>query len=105
MAVRKTKTGKYEVTFRGPDGRERQRTIANKAAAVKFEREQRLDVGRGVYTELQRDRRTVIQWATVYMAGLVHVTPKTMSRYVSIVRTHILPTRGKRRLDSIEHGE
>jgi integrase len=105
MAVKQTANGKWQATFRGPDGRERQRTFIRKGQAERWEREKRTDVGRGVYAELSRNRRAVSEWALLWAAGLVHVTPKTKDRYEGIIRTHVLPRWGRRRLDSITHAE
>jgi integrase len=105
MAVKRTAAGTWETRFRGPDGRERSKTLPTKLLAQRWEREHRSDIGRGVFAELPRDRTTVAEWAPLWLAGIVHVTPKTKDRYAGIVKAHIIPTWGPRRLDSISHAE
>jgi integrase len=105
MAVTKTKTGKWQATFRGPDGRERQKTFARKLDAQRWERDQRTDVGRGEYVERGRDRHTIGDLVTLYRASIVHVTPKTRERYEGICDSHVLPKWGSRRPSTITHTE
>ena len=105
MAVTKTRAGTYKVRMRGPDGREVTKTFATKALAQQWERNSRTDVDRGTFVKIQPGRTTVGEWAQVWLAGLVRPTASTRYRYQGILRTHILPRWGSRRLDSVGHGE
>jgi hypothetical protein len=63
MAVTKQPNGKWQATYRGTDGRERQRTFATKAKGEQLEREQRTDVARGAWVDPQAGRETFGNYA------------------------------------------
>ena len=105
MSVKETGAGKHVATFRGPDGRERQRTFTNRKAAERWEREGRSDAGRGIDPEPRGGQVTGEEWARVWMRAQAHLSPSTLERYAGIVRTHILDAWGPRRLNRITHAE
>jgi integrase len=52
----------------------------------------RHDLARGEYVDPLWARMTVGEWTTQWMAGRVHLKPKTLVPYESLLKTQILPT-------------
>jgi integrase len=105
MAVVRTAKGKYQATYRGADGRERQQTFSSKLDAQQWERERRADVSRGSWTDPTRSKLTLGRWAESYMAGRVHLKPKTLAGYESLLRTQILPRWAEVPLRNVGHAD
>jgi integrase len=103
MGIRQTSAGKYEVTVRGPDGRERQKTLRTKLLAERWEREARTDAGRGIDPQPRGGNVPVDAWAETWLTAQAHLSPSSRERYAGIIRTHILPTWGRLPLNRITH--
>jgi integrase len=97
--------GRYQATYRGSDGRERQQTFNTKALAERWEREGRTDAGRGIDIAPVLGKVTCGSWSETWLRAQAHLAPKTYDRYAGIVTTHILPRWAERPLASITHAE
>ncbi len=89
--------------WRDPAGVQRKRTFSRKYDA------ERLLTGvehaqlTGAYVDPARSQMTVGEWAAPWMAGRVHLKPKTVESYASLLRRRILPTWGTVPLTKVSH--
>jgi hypothetical protein len=91
MAVTKQSNGKWQASYRGADGRERQRTFAKQADANRWEREQRTDVARGAWVDPRAGRETFGDYARRWQAMQVHHRPNTVRRETATIERHLVP--------------
>lgn len=93
ISKRKTKTGedRFDVLYRGPDGRERSKTFRTRRDARAFESEQQVAMRKGVWTDPKAGRVTLADWSEQWLAGLVSVSNRTQKIYEDNVRLHLLP--------------
>src|SRR3712207_1615900 len=63
-----------------------------KRDADRWEGEQRAAIRNDVWVDPGRSKQTVGQWAETWMAGRVHLKPKTLASYRSLLTTQVLPT-------------
>jgi integrase len=83
--------GKFLPRFRGPDGREVSKAFDRKIDATRWLTQQTAAVDRGDYVSPKAGRLTVGEWAEVWMSGRVHLKPKTVASYRSLLDTRVLP--------------
>ena len=93
---RQTKAGhvRYEVRFRGSDGRERSRTFRTRKEAERYERGQQTDLDQGEWVDPRNGRVTLGRWAAEWQRTVVHLRPTTQRIYDANLRNHILPDLG-----------
>lgn len=66
--------------------------FTRKRDAEGWEEEQKATLRTGTWVDPGRSKLTVGEWAETFMAGRVHLKPKTLSSYRSLLRTQVLPT-------------
>lgn len=91
----------YRVLWRDPDGKQRSMSFKTRKEAQRFEKGLEADLDRGKYQDPQTGSETFAEWSERVMAGLV-IKPKTRASYESLLRVHILPVFGEKRLRSIK---
>lgn len=91
--------------WRDPDGRQRKRSFARKVDADRFLIGIESSKLTGTYLDPVAGRTTLGDWAAGWMAGRVHLKPKTVASYESLLRTRILPRWGDVALARIGRGE
>jgi integrase len=89
---------RYEVRFRGADGKERSRTFRVKKEAERYERSQQSALDRGIWVDPRSGRTRLREWANEWQRTVVHLRPKTRRIYDGNLRNHILPVLGDREL-------
>lgn len=96
IVVRKTATGdpRYNVRYRGPDRKVRNKTFRTKKEAERFEREMLTARDRGTWIDPNLGRMTVEKWAAEWQRTNVHLRHKSTSNYEANLRLHILPDLG-----------
>ncbi|HEV3495550.1 MAG TPA: site-specific integrase, partial [Actinomycetes bacterium] len=57
-----------------------------------WEQEQKSAIRNDTWVDPGRSKMTVGQWSETWMAGRVHLKPKTLSSYRSLLATRVLPT-------------
>lgn len=82
---------RYEVRYRGVNGKERSKRFDTKKAAEAYERQQRTAVQRGDWTDPQASRITLAEWVDEWQRSTVHLTAKTRKTYADSMRLHVLP--------------
>lgn len=96
MAIERTLTAKgeprYEVRYRGPDGRER--SFRTRKAAEAYERDQRNLREHGGWADPRASRLTLAAWSHEWLRTIVHLRPSTRRIYEDNLRLHVLPSLG-----------
>jgi integrase len=103
--VEKRGAGRWRARYRAPNGRERSRTFARRADAERFLANAEAAKLRGEWVAPERSRLTIGECASEWMAGRVHLKPKTIASYESLLRTRILPTWETVPLANITNGD
>src|SRR5919106_3557500 len=93
--------GSWQVRYRDPAGRERARNFKRKADAERFSVTVETDKIRGMWSDPRLARITVSEWLPTWHASRVHLRPSTRALSESLLRNHVLPYFGDRRLGSV----
>ena len=107
VRVRTERYGKgdrWRARYFDPNGRERARTFARKAAAERFLAGVEADKSRGLYVDPAAGRITLQEYATSWQAAQVH-RRTTAAAFDSHLRNHILPLLGHRPMGAITRSE
>jgi integrase len=99
--IRRTDGGGWQVRYRDPAGRERARNFRRKADAERFSVTVETDKIRGMWADPRLARITVSEWLPTWQASRVHLRPSTRALAESLLRNHVLPYFGDRRLGSV----
>ncbi len=103
---RKTKDGhRYDVSYRGPDGRERSKTWRTRKDAIAFAATVQADLVRGQWVDPRGANRTFAAWAAQWLQGDPNKRPKTLACDEDTIRLHLNPTLGAKALGSITPNE
>jgi integrase len=92
--------GKWLGRYRGPDGKERTKTLPTKGEAMAWAQEAERGIRRGEWADPSRSRITVGDWSKVWFQSL-SVKPTTRVNYESLLRNQVLPRWGSTRLDHL----
>ncbi len=93
------------VRWRGPDHRQRKRSFRRRVDAERYLAGVSMGLLDGSYIDPARSRLTVGEWSVPWMAGRVHLKPKTLSSYRSLLRTKVLPRWESVALARISHAD
>lgn len=93
----------WRARYRGPDGRQRQRSFRRKIDAERWLAEQRSRLTRGEWVDPAASRVPFGPVADEWLSAAVHLKPKTRASYSSLLRTRILPTWERVPLGKITH--
>jgi len=99
--IRRTDGGGWQVRYRDPAGRERARNFRRKADAERFSVTVETDKIRGMWADPRLARITVSEWLPTWQASRVHLRPSTRALSESLLKNHVLPYFGDRRLGSV----
>lgn len=108
MSIKQHQTRKgivYEARFRGPGGREVSRRFRTKREAAAWEATQVAAVARGTYLDPAAANRTLKTVADEWLASNPAKRATSISRDVSVLRKHIVPAFGHRRIGSVTKPE
>ncbi len=96
------KTGnRYKVRLRDPDGREYSHTFRTRKEAEVYERTQRADLARGQWLDPKAAGMTFGAVAELWSQSNPAKRPSALARDESIVRVHLQPVLGDKRIASI----
>lgn len=84
-------TGKWQVRYRDPTGRERSRTFARKPDALAYKAVVEADKVRGQWLDPALGRKTFGEWAELWSRTRIHLRPSTQASTDSLMRCHVLP--------------
>ena len=99
--IRRVAAGSWQVRYRDPSGRERARSFRRKTDAEKFMVTIETDKLRGMWADPRLAKITVREWLPTWQASRVHLGPSTRALSESLLRNHVLPYFGDRRLGSV----
>ena len=98
-------SGRWQVRYLDPSGRERARNFARKSDAERFLHTVETDKLRGEWVDPRLGRITFVEWATEVEATRLNRRESTRTRDASYLRSLILPTFGHRELATIHPHE
>jgi integrase len=104
-SITKQPSGRYRARYRDHAGKEHARHFARKTDAQAWLDTVTASVVRGDYVDARRAKITVDQWAAGWIEGRVHLKPKTLAGYQSLLRTQVLPRWKDVPLAQITHGD
>lgn len=95
MSISKRTTSRgearYDVRYRGPDGKERSKTFRTRRDARDFENDQRVAMRKGTWTDPRAGRVSLAGWVERWERETVHLAPATRRIYSTNLRLHVLP--------------
>ncbi len=101
-SIQKRSTGRWRARCTGPDGVERSRHFKRRVDAQAWLDDQAVVTATGTWTDPNRAKRTFGEWSRIWLAQSVHLKPKTIAGYESILERHVLPRLGKRQIGSVD---
>ncbi len=104
-SIAKRHDGRWRARYRAPDGRERSKHFEKKADADKWLAATVTDVERGSWVDPKRQRVTVGDVATQWLAGQAHLKPSTRANYALLLRRQVLPRWGTTPVGKVTHAE
>ena len=97
--------GKWVGFYRDATGNQHTRQFTRKRDADLWEQEQKAAIRNDTWVDPGRSKMTVGEWSEPWMAGRVHLKPKTLSSYRSLLSTRVLPRWDKVPLTRIRHSD
>jgi hypothetical protein len=92
---------RYRARYRGPDGRERNKTFDTRRDAERFLATSEADKLRGAWVDPSLGRITFRDWTTRYFAAARHKRPTTLARDRAVTDKHLLPALGNQPIGHI----
>ena len=102
MSIHKSKSGKWQVRLRIPEGKQIQKTFTRKADAERFEREQRLAIETGNWTDPSGSKMLLSEIYSEYAATKLGLKPKSIEANRSLWSYQISPYFGNRKVGTIK---
>jgi hypothetical protein len=99
--IQRRAKGRWRARYIGPDGRERSRTFERRVDAERFLASTETDVLRGGWVDPRLGKTTFGQWAEQWKSTVVHLKPKTVQGYESLLVCWLLPEFGNAPLAAI----
>jgi integrase len=94
-AIRKRRTAsgeiRWDVRYWDPEKKQRSRAFRRRIDAQKFANVVETDIVRGEWLDPDLGKETFGQWARRWQLTILDRAPKTIERYESILRRHLLP--------------
>jgi integrase len=102
--VRKRESGRWQVRYRGPDGQLRAapETFARKSDADRFLRLIEMRMSQGEWSDPNRARVLLDDYATQWIAQRPGLRPRTVDLYTWLLKRHISPKLGKIPLSKLD---
>ena len=100
-SVQKLATGRYQVRYRAPDGRQHKRTFPRRGDAERYAATIEVDKLRGEWVDPKLGKMTFGEWVEKWQASEGRLRASTRAQHASILKVHILPTFGGWRLTAI----
>jgi len=91
----------YLVRWRTPEGASRKKVFSKKSDAERHRTAVEHALHSGAYADAAAGRLTLGEWSSRWMAGRVHLTPKTIAGYESLLRARVIPVWGPVQLGRI----
>ena len=95
----------WRVRYRDPAGRMRSKSFRRKYDAEVFASVVETELAHGTWTNPDRGKITVGQWAETWLQSKVDLRPSTLVRLHSVVKTHVIPEFGKYPLNRVRNSD
>jgi len=95
------RSGKWQATYRGPDGRERTKTFAKKNDADRWLATNGADIARGSWIDPRAGEISLATYSKEWLATRSDLRPSTAAKYKQLLDDHILPALGTRSLSRL----
>ncbi|NEE02073.1 tyrosine-type recombinase/integrase [Phytoactinopolyspora halotolerans] len=102
MSIEKRGTS-WRARYRGPDGRERNKSFGRKIDAQRWQHEQQSRINRGEWVDPSVSRTPFGVVADEWLATIHHLKPTTRYSYEFVLRRRVLPTWARVPLSKITH--
>lgn len=99
--IRTLDSGRYQVRYIDPSGRERARNFKRKVDADKFLVTNETQKLRGTWGDPRLAKTTFAEWEPRFTASRVHLRPTTRAASKSLMQNHVLPYFENRRLGAV----
>lgn len=95
--VRQQRSGRWQVRYKGPDGRERQgeRTFSTKTEAMRHLAEIEADINRGTWADPKAKTGRLGPYADEWLRNRHDLAIRTRELYTDLLRLHIKPHLGQ----------
>ena len=104
-SIKRRSDGTWRGRYRDPAGKERAGHFPTRAKAQAWLDEKTVRLVTGTHVDTRRSKVTVGEWSEQWMAGRVHLKPKTIVGYESLLKTQIHPTWALVRLIDVRNAE
>ncbi len=104
-SVDKLPSGRWRARFRTTDGRRLSGSFTSKADADAWLAAQGTDRARGTWVDPAAGREPLGSYATTWLARRPDLRPRTRDDYADIIRVHLVPVFGPRRIAAITPAE
>ena len=104
-SIKRRPDGSWRARYRDNLGVERAGHFKTRAAAQSWLDSKTAQLVTGTHVEERRGKVTLGTWADEWMLGRVHLKPKTIAGYESLLKTRIRPTWDSVRLAAITHAD
>lgn len=95
----------WRARFRGPDGKERNRSFDRKADAEKWLADSVASLAKGDWSDPHLGRIKFKDWVEMWESSLVDIRPRTKILNVGVARNYLVPRFGNYRLNAITASE
>lgn len=104
--VERRAKGRWRARYRGPDKRERSRTFRRRSDAERWLTSQEHAIALGEWLDPSRSALTVEKWIDQWLPSRrADLRPTSFQRMEQVVKTHVLPRFGARRLSTLTNAE
>ena len=104
-SIDRWKGNKWRARYRAPDGSSRSKIFDRKIDAERFLTGIEHSKLVGGYADPSSGRVTVGEWADRWLATRVHLKPKSVALYESLLRSRIVPRWGRVPLSGVTHAD
>lgn len=92
--VRKTRSGRWQVRYRSPNGKERAKNFERKLDASRFAASVELTKAKGQWVDPRLGRRSFESWVSEWLTTLVDLRTSTLDRERRVLTKYLLPRFG-----------
>jgi len=104
-SITKRPDSRWRARYRDAAGREHAKHFNRKVDAQRWLDGVTSAMTTGTYVDPAAGRLTVGEWSTKWMAARVHLTPKTLASYDSLLRSRVLPRWSTYQLAGVRHAD
>lgn len=105
MASIREHRGKWQARYRDPSGRQRSKSFTRKSDARAFLAAVETDKRRGQWVDPRTSRIAFSDYAGHYLAEKLSIRPRTLDKYTSSLRNHLVPAFGQTPIGTITRAD